>query len=123
MTATAPRVDGEGANSLRSAGQAVRNWFQRTFEAAIPTFPPQTRSEALDPGETSDPFPLGGVDTDGRKLTYAVHGKGTAGGTLEVSGANATYTPPSSWDGGAPYTDTFQVTTSDFSYRGMALMV
>jgi hypothetical protein len=100
---------------LRRAVQAAqRNWYQRTFEAVTPTFPPQTRSEALDPGETSDPFPLGGVDTDGRRLTYAVHGTGTGGGTLKISGSQATYTAPSGWNGTDPYTDTFQVTTSDF---------
>ncbi|MGY4712571.1 glycoside hydrolase family 64 protein [Mycolicibacterium sp. CBM1] len=113
---TAPAV--AAAGPLRSAGDAVRDWFQRTFEAATPTFPAQTRSEALDPGETSTPFTLGGLDADNRHLVYGIRGKdagtGTAGGTLRISGANATYTPPGSWDGGAPYTDTFQVTTSDF---------
>jgi hypothetical protein len=100
---------------LRRAVQAAqRNWYQRTFEAVTPTFPPQTRSEALDPGETSDPFPLGGVDTDGRRLTYTVRGKGTQGGTLKISGSQATYTAPTGWNGTDPYTDTFQVTTSDF---------
>jgi hypothetical protein len=98
----------------RSVQAAQRNWYQRTFEAVSPTLPPQTRSEALDPGETSDPFPLGGVDTDGRRLTYAVHGTGTNGGMLKISGAQATYTPPSDWNGTDPYTDTFRVTTSDF---------
>ncbi|GAY14169.1 glycoside hydrolase family 64 protein [Mycobacterium sp. shizuoka-1] len=93
---------------------AQRTWFQRTFEAVTPTFPPQTRSEALDAGQTSDPFTLDGVDTDGRRLTYAVHGQGSAGGTLTVAGTQATYTPPSSWDGDAAYTDNFHVTTSDF---------
>lgn len=102
------------ATVLRSAQAAQRNWYQRTFEAVTPTFPPQTRSEALDPGETSDPFALGGVDTDGRRLTYAVHGTGTNGGTLKISGAQATYTAPSNWTGDVAYTDTFQVTTSDF---------
>ena len=66
------------------------------------------------PAKTSDPFPLGGVDTDGRRLTYAVHGNGTNGGTLKISGAQATYTPPGDWNGSDPYTDTFRVTTSDF---------
>ncbi|BBY58915.1 hypothetical protein MSAR_20510 [Mycolicibacterium sarraceniae] len=59
------------ANLVRSVQAAQRNWFQRTFEAVTPALPPQTRSEALDHGETSDPFPLGGVDTDGRGLTDA----------------------------------------------------
>lgn len=102
------------ADLHRSVQAAQRNWYQRTFEAVTPTFPPQTRSEALDPGETSDPFPLGGVDTDGRRLTYAVHGAGTGGGTLKIAGSQATYTAPTDWNGTDPYTDAFQVTTSDF---------
>lgn len=102
------------ADLRRSVQAAQRNWYQRTFEAVTPTFPPQTRSEALDPGETSDPFALDGVDTDGRRLTYAVHGAGSGGGTLKISGSQATYTAPTGWNGTDPYTDTFQVTTSDF---------
>lgn len=102
------------ANAPRSVAETVRNWFQRTFDAASPTFPPQTHSEALGAGQTSDPFALAGVDTDGRRLTYAVRGAGTAGGTLAISGVDAAYTPPSTWDGVTPYTDTFHVTTSDF---------
>ena len=99
---------------LRSVQAAQRNWYQRTFEAVTPTFLPQTRSEALTPGEASDPFSLGGVDTDGRRLTYAVHGTGSGGGTLTIAGSQATYTAPANWNGADPYTDTFQVTTSDF---------
>ncbi|WP_431234803.1 glycoside hydrolase family 64 protein [Mycolicibacterium psychrotolerans] len=115
-TSTAPvRVKPVPTVDVRRSVQAAqRNWYQRTFEAVTPTFPPQIRSEALDPGETSDPFPLGGVDTDGRRLTYAVHGAGTNGGTLTVSGSQAAYTAPGDWNGTDPYTDTFQVTTSDF---------
>ncbi len=97
-----------------TAAAAARNWFQRTFEAAIPTLPPQTRSETLGPGQTSTPFPLGGVDTDGRRLTYTVKGQGSNGGTLTIDGTAATYTTPSSWTGSTAYTDTFHVTTSDF---------
>ncbi len=99
---------------LRAAQAAQRNWYQRTFEAVTPTLPPQTQPEALEPGESSDPFSLGGVDTDGRRLTYTVYGAGTGGGTLKISGTQATYSPPSSWTGDDSYTDTFQVTTSDF---------
>ncbi|MCX2933845.1 glycoside hydrolase family 64 protein [Mycobacterium sp. CVI_P3] len=103
--------------SLRSIGQSICDWLQRTFDAASPTFPAQTHSEALDAGETSTPFALGGLDTEGRHLVYGIHGQdsgiGTAGGTLSISGSNATYTPPGSWDGATPYSDTFQVTTSD----------
>ncbi|MEZ0358504.1 glycoside hydrolase family 64 protein [Mycobacterium sp. SA01] len=113
---TAPaRVKPVSAVDVRRSVQAAqRNWYQRTFEAVTPTFPSQTTSEALDPGETSDPFQLGGVDTDGRRLTYAVHGPGTNGGTLTISGSQAAYTAPADWNGTDPYTDTFQVTTSDF---------
>ncbi|MBB3604902.1 hypothetical protein FHT40_004586 [Mycolicibacterium sp. BK556] len=111
-TATTPKS--RATPGLRAAQAAQRNWYQRTFEAVTPTFPPQTQPEALDPGETSDPFPLGGVDTDGRRLTYTVRGTGSGGGTLNISGTDATYTPSASWTGSAPYTDTFQVTTTDF---------
>jgi hypothetical protein len=110
---TAPRATAPKVDLLRSVQAAQRNWYQRTFEAVTPSFPSQTVSETLDAGETSSPFALSGVDSDGRALTYAVHGAGTGGGTLKISGAQATYTPPANWNGTDPYTDTFQIADSD----------
>lgn len=117
---TSAQADVEQALSaapILSALDETRNWFERTFFAASPTYPPQLELEALEVGETSSPFALGGVDADSKPLTYSVDGHasgvGTGGGTLTIDGTHATYTPPASWDGVTPYTDTFQVTATD----------
>ncbi|QZT55894.1 beta-1,3-glucanase family protein [Mycolicibacterium austroafricanum] len=103
--------------AVESMLTAARNWFERTFFAATPVYPPQTVMVTVGPGSASDPFTLTAADADGRALTYSVHGStggtGTAAGTLTISGDKATYTPPADWNGETAYTDTFSVTASD----------
>lgn len=111
------------------AANPTRNWFQRTFFAASPTFAPQALSVNLAPGASSTPFALGAEDADTATLTYTLAGAGggTAAGTLTIAGESATYTAAPGWDGVTPYADTFTVTASDddggFHVHGFAGLV
>lgn len=99
--------------TLASVLQGALSWFQHTLTNQAPTFSPQTETVSLAHGETSQPLSRNGKDPDGDQLGYAIAGAGSAGGTLQISGGAATYTPPDSWDGVVDYSDTFAVDASD----------
>jgi hypothetical protein len=87
----------------------------RIFANSSPTLAPTSASWRLNKQQTSPPITLAGSDPDGDALTYRVTNNqmGSAGGTLAVSGSQATYTPPEAWDGDVAYDDTFTVRVSD----------
>lgn len=108
----------QAANSPQPTAQQVstppaRNWFERTFNNATPTFAPQVSPVNLSTRQSSGPIALAGFDADGDALTYSTAGTGSAGGVIAVNGGTVSYTPPESWTGTAAYTDVFTVSVSD----------
>lgn len=103
--------------TLASILQGALSWFQHTLANQTPTFSPEMKTVALAQHQTSQPLSLEGDDPDGDPLVYTIAGTsagaGNAGGTLQIAGDVATYTPPDSWDGIADYDDTFVVDASE----------
>ena len=81
-----------------SATGTLGSWLRHALNNSAPTFNPQTDQVFLGHDQSSGPIALGGEDVDGDVLSYTVS-TGSAGGALQISGANFTYTPPADWDG------------------------
>ncbi|MCB9440694.1 MAG: hypothetical protein H6523_10650 [Mycolicibacterium sp.] len=97
----------------------VLEWVRRTFDNGSPTDTPQSVNLSLNQGQAATPFTLtGATDRDGDTVTYqpGTYTSSSSNATLVVdTSGNATYTPATSWNGTAPASDTFAVTTSDES--------
>ena len=95
----------------------VLEWVRRTFDNGSPTDTPQSVNLSLNQGQAATPFTLtGATDPDGDTVTYqpGTYTSSSSNATLVVdTSGNATYTPATSWNGTAPASDTFAVTTTD----------
>lgn len=95
----------------------VLEWVRRTFDNGSPTDTPQSVNLSLNQGQAATPFTLtGATDRDGDTVTYqpGTYTSSSSNATLVVdTSGNATYTPATSWNGTAPASDTFAVTTTD----------